>query len=203
MEFRVFASFVLLVLWFAFARKRATRKMEKDSDKFWDREAISNTTRKKSLESLEYISIPLDTLPFFNNIDSKLTTYQESLIELSKSKIVNLTGLTNTDLKITYGAPNLPELTEYDQNFTDLVVVLYNWGTRLHTLGFKKEAIKVLEFGITCHTDISGHYLLLANLYKKEGNPEKIQNLVEAAQSLNSLMKKSILRLLKEAVTSS
>lgn len=203
LEFRVFGAFVLLVLWFAFARKRMAIKIEKEKDKFWDREALSNSTRKQSLDDLAYIVIPLDTLPCLNTTDSKLREYQDLIKDFAGKKIVNLTGFTNTDLKLTYGAPNLPLLTAYDQNFTDLVRLLYAWGEKLHSLGFTKEAVTVLEFGAWCHTDISGHYKLLASLYKEEGHPEKIQNLISVAEGLNSLMKKSILQLLQDSLSTS
>lgn len=178
-------------------------KVEKEKDKFWDREALSNSTRKKSLDDLSYIVIPLNTLPYLNTADSKLSQYQELIKDFTEKKIVNLTGFTNTDLKLIYGAPNLPLLTTYDQNFTDLVRLLYTWGERLSALGFTTEAITVLEFGAQCHTDISGHYKLLANIYKKEGHPEKIQNLISIAEDLNSLMKKSILQLLQDSLKTS
>ena len=203
LEFRVFGAFVLLVLWFAFARKRMTIKIEKDKDKFWDREALSNSTRKKSLDNLPYIVIPLDTLPFLDTSDSKLSEYQELIKDFAEKKIVNLTGFTNTELKLTYGAPNLPLLTAYDQDFTDLVRLLYAWGERLYSLGFIKEAISVLEFGAWCHTDISGHYKLLASLYKEDGHPEKILDLISVAEDLNSLMRKSILQLLESSLKTS
>lgn len=203
LEFRVFGAFVLLVLWFAFARKRMAVKVAKDKDKFWDREAQSNNTRKKSLDKLSYIEIPLDTLPYLNTTDPKLSEHQEQIKDFVGKKIVNLTGFSNTDLKLIYGAPNLPSLISYDQLFTNLVRLLYAWGERLAFLGFTKEAVTVLEFGLQCHTDISGHYKLLARLYKEDSHPEKIENLISVAEDLNSLMKKSILKLLQDSLISS
>ena len=43
------------------------------------------------------------------------------LIEaLKEKKILNLSGFTNTDLKLEYGVGNLTELTDYDNNYVTL-----------------------------------------------------------------------------------
>ena len=59
-------------------------------------------------------------------------------------------------------------------------------------------AKQVLSFGIETGTDVSGNYKLLATIYKQEGKDEKIQELMDQASSLNSLMKNSILKSLKD-----
>lgn len=196
----VFTGIVLLVAWFTFARKRAFKKSKEGSDLFWKKELEANRTRKKPLDSLNYISIPLESLPLLNTTDEKLLEYQESIQSFSAKKIVNLTGISNTDLKLTYGAPNLTILTSYDQNFTALVRLLYLWGKYLYELGYLSEAAQVLEFGIECKTDISKHYRLLSEIYKMTGNTEKIKSLISAADTLNSLMKNSIVRELQKAL---
>lgn len=181
--------FIIFVLWLNYKLK----KYRKKDTSFWDREAQSNTVRKKSIDSLNYITVSEISLPFFCTNDKNIRELETRVLELSKEKIVNLTGYTNTDLKLEYGPGNLATLSDYDQNFTYLVRTLFNWASALEELGFRKEAIQVLEFGVECNTDIKAHYILLAKLYIQENTSEKISNLISVASDLKSLTKASLI----------
>ena len=88
------------------------------------------------------------------------------LIEaLKEKKILNLSGFTNTDLKLEYGVGNLTELTDYDNNYVTLSRSLARIAELLTEQGLKKEAAAFLEFGIATHTDIGKNYTLLAGYY--------------------------------------
>lgn len=181
--------FIIFILWLNYK----LRKSQKKDSSFWDREAQSNAVRKKSIDSLNYIIISENSLPFFSSNDENIRELETRVLELSKDKIVNLTGYTNTELKLEYGAGNLETLSRYDQNFTLLARTLYSWGNSLEKIGFTKEAIQVLEFGVECRTDIKAHYILLANLYIQENTLSKIDTLISVAKELNSLSKNSII----------
>lgn len=173
---------------------KAKKSSAPNYDAFWERENKANRVRKKPLDNLDYISIPITSLPIQKNTtDEELLEYQEKISALAEQKIVNLTGITNTDLKLEYGAPNLPVLTEYDQNFILLARTLNAWAHRLYDLGMVSEAKTVLEFGISCRTDVRTHYILLAKIYKEEFHPERIDTLIETAETLNSLMRQPII----------
>ncbi len=191
-------SIILLTGWFSFARKRASSLQAKKSNTFWENESNANNTRKTSLECLDYITIPLNLRDISNEFeDSFVVEYCNTLNMLSERKIVNLTGISNTDLKSSYGSANLPLLTKYDQNFTYLVQTLNNLGKRLYELGETNLSITVLEFAVSCKSDISHTYKLLSKLYIATNQPEKIKDLIQVANSLNSLMKPSILQYLE------
>lgn len=193
-----FLIIVLLVAWFAFARKRTTHYQSNNSDKFWEKESFANNTRKTSLECLEYITIPLNLIELATHSNNaSLLEYGKTLEMLSDKKIVNLTGISNTDLKLKYGSPNLPMLTQYDQNFTLLAQTLNKLGTHLYELGNTYSAILVLEFAVACKSDISSTYKLLSTLYLETGQTDKIKLLIQSAGSLNSLMKNSIIQYLE------
>lgn len=167
---------------------------------FWDRENEANSVRKKSLEHLDYISIPFDTLPMnLLKEDEKVSECLQILKELGTLKIVNFTGITNTDLKLSYGAPNINLLTEYDQNYTLLARTLQNWAEILYADGYLEEAQSILEFAVSTRTDVSKSYYLLADIYKQKGEPEKIASLIAVAGNLNSALKNVIVRTLKES----
>lgn len=122
---------------------------------------------------------------------------KEILRSLSTQKIVNLTGYTNTDLKLSYGTANITCLTEYDQNYTLLVSTLQKWAEALYRGGEKKECRQVLEYAVSVGTDVSHTYFLLADLYDEEGESDLKYSLIEKASGLSSLSSKVIVRTLQ------
>lgn len=199
MKFPIFATIAVFSAFIWYYMKSTNKKVHFDTESFWERELRANNTRKQPIDSLPYITIPLETLPFIENTDNEtLKNCQDQILFLSEQKIINLTGISNTDLKLQYGVANLTALSDYDQNCTILLRTLHNWGKELNSLGFKEDATRVLEFAIDCKTDIRGSYLLLADLYIEKQEYDKIELLIQTAESLNSLMKDSILNQLKE-----
>lgn len=193
--------FILFILFMTIRLKTNNFKEKRNSELFWEREREANLTKKQSLDSLPYIRIPLENLPLLDTDDSELLSQQNSIQKLAGEKILNLTGITNTELKLQHGAPNLDTLSKYDQNFTLLCRELYSWAQLLYSKGLITEAITVLEFGITCHTDISGHYLLLAQLYNETNNHHKLPALIETADRvLSKIMKPTIIQKLQKMV---
>ena len=65
--------------------------------------------------------------------------------------------------------------------------------TELNKSGLTDEAAAYLEFGISCHTDITQNYIMLGEYYASKGNKDKIQHLINVAESLDSLTKKNII----------
>ena len=204
MKFPFLASFILLCIFMNINMRRISRKTEEREQDFWTRESESNNVRKKSLENLDYIHIPFDLLPFGTAGDDQILQHaEEELTALKDEKIVNLTGITNTDLKLEYGTANITPLTQYDQNYTALVCALQKWGQELYDVGRYEDAASVLEFSAKTRSDITGTYRLLVDLYKtKLGLNEdeikrKIDGLIPIAKNLNSLSRNSILKLLQ------
>lgn len=202
-----FPMFFLLALvftaWLAFERLKSSKQDDERVRAFWEREREADSTRKKNLDTISYIKVPnwitLDSLSSsLPTDDEELNRCNDILNSLMSQRILNLTGMTTTDIKLEYGPANINKVDEYDQNFTLFAQTIYAYGERLHTLGFDHEAMRVLRFGIDSLSDISGNYKLLATLYIKYGQQEKISELKEAATNLNSLLKNSIIKYLDE-----
>lgn len=185
---------IILLSVLALLRNRTNRTSKKNQDSFWEKEQRANHTRKQDISGLDYIQIPLDTFPIGQFTDEKLTSLEQTLTSLSNRKILNLSGISNTDLKLQYGAANLPVLSECDANFTLLARTITAYGERLAELGHWKEAILILEFGIQCKTDLSKNYTLLGTLYRDHDDSAKIQQLVDIVQNMDLLLKDSILQ---------
>ena len=200
MKFPFLASFIVLIITITLASKRAESKRKKRTDEFWKRERQANFVRKKSLEDLEYISIPFDSFPMDIATDDEIiASCHRDLESLRDEKIVNFTGFSNTDLKLEYGTANITPLSQYDQNYTLFVRTLQTWGNRLYELGYHDEALTVLEYAIATRTDISSTYYLAASIYHEKGQDEKIKHLLFVADTLQSAMKNAIVRTLKES----
>lgn len=202
MKFTTFASFMIFVVflvWLQYEIKKHSRYDEKVQKEFWERETEANSTRKKSLEYLNYITIPINELPMKVMADNELVKeYHETIYTLSEEKIVNFTGISNTDLKLEYGVANLPLVSHYDQCYTTLVRTLQQWGQLLYKNGYQNECRQILEFAVRTGTDVSGTYRLLAQIYVENGEIENLVALKEKASTLNSAMQKPICRMLKE-----
>lgn len=190
-----FTAFIIFGLTLAHARRRSTRLQAKKRDEFWTRESNANSIRKVSLDCLDYITIPLNLLENLST-DSDFLTMIEELKVLSGKKILNLTGKSNTDLKLEYGTSNLTFLMDCDQNFTDLARLLNKIGHHLYNSGDIDNSLKYLEFAVECSTDISSTYILLKKIYIERNEAFKIEKLLNTAQSLNSLMKNPIIKAL-------
>lgn len=204
MNFIIFASILILSLVIALTLSKGKKQAAATQQDYWAREREANNTRRKSLDDLNYIKIPLEDFPMdlLNDV-AKVDDYKQIIRALSESPIVNFTGINNTELKLRYGAPNIDLLTTYDQNYTLLVRTLQQWAQALYDVGYIKEACQLLEFSVSTGTDVSSTYRLLCEIYKKQNTPEKIGSLYPIAETLNSAMQKTIVRILQEADQSS
>lgn len=197
MKFPFFASFIVFCIWLGYEIRKHRNSQAKADKDFWEKEIAANNTRRKSLDNLEYIRIPFDALPMDTmKDDPAVADYHQTLKELSASPVVNLTGISNTDLKLQYGAPNIELLSRYDQSYTLLVRTLQDLAEVLYENGHIGEACTVLEFSVSTKTDISTSYKLLIKIYKQLNTPEKIKELLPIAEALNSGTKKYILNLI-------
>lgn len=193
MRFPFLGLFIIFLSVAAFYRKRGTAQQKEATENFWNREDKANQVRRKDISNLPYINIPLEKFPIGISDDEELIDYENDLKALATKKILNLSHQSNTDLKLAYGPANLPALSEYDQNYTALLRGIVAYAGCLVKNGFETEAVPVLEFGISIDSDIRANYTLLADIYKKQGDTSKINELITRASSLDSMMKSSIL----------
>lgn len=204
MNLILFASTLALIIAIAVASSKNQKAADAMKREYWLKERAANNTRRKSLDNLPYIKLPMEIFPMELLTDiPKIEDYRQIILTLKDLPIVNFTGLTNTDLKLQYGAPNINLLTSYDQNYTLLARTLQQWAQALYDNGFWAQACQLLEFAVSTGTDVSATYRLLCKIYKEQGTPEKIKALYPTAESLNSAMKGTIVRILQESGQSS
>ena len=207
----IFLLFVILfAIWLRYeTRKNSQIEAEANSD-FAEKERQANFTRKTDITNLDYIHIPLDSLPFMGKYESVQSSYspsanisgltrseilacEKNVIALSNKKILNLGGLSNTDIKMKYGVANLQILMQYDDNFSKLSRALARWGKLLFDAGELTAAKKVLSYAISCKADIEEAFITLAKIYRQEDNELGISDLVEACDCFDELRKNNII----------
>lgn len=193
----IFCTIVLGFL-LLYERKKHSREAERREAEFWQREDKANNVRRKDITQLPYINIPYDTLPFIPDAHGEIAACQKELLAFKDSKLLNLSGLSNTDLKLMYGVANLPQLSEYDDACTAMYRVIANLGSHLSKEGYHSEAIAFLEFGIEAGSDISRNFYTLAEEYARAARYDDIKKLIERADKLNSPIKTSIVNKLNE-----
>jgi hypothetical protein len=184
---------MIFVLWLNYEIGKNNRLSNKGKDEFWNKESQANKTRKVDISNLDYISIPYDRLPMEDNPDQTINSYRDTILSHSDKKILNLSGFSNTDLKLKYGASNINLLIEYDNNYTILVAILHKWGERLYMEGYQREAIAVLEAALDCETDVHKTFELLAKIYKEQGSHYKFNLLIDRLSSSSIRSKEALL----------
>ena len=92
MNLIILASSLVFIIVLAIFNKRTARLRKRKSEEFWKREREANFVRKKSLEDLEYISIPFSSFPMdVATDDDIIASCHRDLESLRDEKIVNFT----------------------------------------------------------------------------------------------------------------
>lgn len=192
-------TFIVFIIWFRVKMKRNNSTISEADAAFWERERHANFARKRDISHQELLTVDLDALPFSQNPDEEEADLSQKVRECASAKMLNLTGYTNTDLKEQYGAGNLDELTDWDQNFMYFIRALSQWGSYLHRMKDYARAKAVMEYSVEIGSDISTVYTILGEIYAREQNWEKVDNLISLVNDSDFSLKESILKKLKLA----
>ncbi|MCM1287928.1 MAG: hypothetical protein NC240_06415 [Clostridium sp.] len=175
----------------------SNKKRTQEQQDFWSRENEANSVRRKDISTLDYVQIPIQTLPV-NTLDTLgMSKYSKELARLADEKIINLSSYTNTDLKLMYGPANLNDLTKYDLNYTALIRVLDNIGKDLISAGHEADAVTFLAYAVSIGSDITTTYTALGTIYHAKNETEQLKQLISAAEKLTSLSGAKIVSKLK------
>lgn len=179
---------------------------DKASKSFWDKEKASLEVRRKSLEPDDYILPSLDLSiqkhqEFFDGLGkSDLMRQQTYLLGLVTRPMVNFSHLSNTDLRLQYGAAALKEIEDYEDNYNNYIKTLYTLAKELMDSGEKDLASIYMEEGLRINTDIRKHYILAAKYYDSIQSYHKINELINQAEQLHLLTKNALVEELKTYV---
>lgn len=193
MTFPFLTVFIIFLIWLTIKLRRSANVSKQDMDDFWRKEMTANATVAQDISSLRYLTIPIDKFPLHFSSDSEICAIENELEELSTHKLLNLTGMTNTELKAKYGVPNFDTMSIIGEDFDRLTVLLNSYGKILIDNNMIDEAITVLEYAAGIGTDVSESYILLGNCYKAKSNDTKLEFLKSQVSESNLVLKNKIL----------
>lgn len=182
-----FIIFAILSLTLMHRIHYVKRQEAKHNSNFWQKESYADNTRKQDIAQLNYIYIPIETLPFGVDSSKDVISLEDTIRRLDSTKILNLNQYTNTELKMQYGAANLTFLWECDERYTILVRTLYQWACKLLDHGFTEEAIQIAKYSVDIGADLSGIYYMLTDYYKLLEDADALHELSMSAQALTGI----------------
>lgn len=188
---------IVFVIWFRVKMKKASKETNVKNTQFWEREEQANFARKKDISNLEYLTIDDSELMLKTAANDEEADLMQQLTDCAHRKMLNLSAYSNTDLKEQYGVVNLEELSNCDQNYLYFIRALSNWGCYLYEQDDYDRAQKVMELSLRIGSDISHVYTVLAQIYLKQGNEEKVDELIQKAELSDMPLKDSLIRKLK------
>ena len=194
MGFPILPFFLLFVVLLAIRLNYLKAKREQQENEFWERERQANITPAKDISNLRYITIPIEKFPLNFSSDEKVIEIEKELQELSTHRLLNLTGMTNTDLKLAYGVPNFETMSKIGDDFDKTCVLLNKYAESLMEAERIDDVITVLEFAVGVGTDISESYTMLAQCYKAKQMDTKLDLLKNQVEQSSLFLKDSILQ---------
>ncbi len=195
----IFGLILTFTIWFQYEKRKSSKAEADEKAAYVKRERDANLTRKQDISKLDYLTLPTSNLPLDKSNDEITNHFIETYLTYIDKKIINLSHLSNTELKEQYGLANLALLSEYDENFYSLVKLLDEWGLHLMSTDYLKEASEVLELAVSLKTEITRSYLSLASIYQKQQNHHKIVELKTSFSSLSDSPSPTVLERLDKA----
>lgn len=196
----VFIWFLIAIFIFRHHLRKNSKAQESLTNAFWEKEESSLVVRKKDLAPEDYIH-PTLTADAFRDLDyykahhiENQFRHAEYLTQLLEQPMVNFQHTTNTELRLHYGTAMITAIEAYENSFLAYTNTLFQLAKAVLEAGDHAFALLLLEEGIQVGTDNRGHFLLLAKIYKDNGEKEKLAQLLQKAKSLQSLTKEALLR---------
>ena len=179
--------FIIFILVLTYHIKKNDAAQAKVQEEFWEKERRSNAVRKQDISKLDYITIPFEKIP------QKLhTPTEEAFFAFGDKQMLNLTGISNTDLKLQYGTANLEVLSKCDTNFSDMIALLPEYTLELLEAGQEASAKDLLEFAISHNADSRKIYRQLADIYRSHQDTASLEKLQEASKALPELTRLAV-----------
>ncbi len=194
MKLPIFTSFLLFVILLQFLLKRTEKKSERKDSAYWQREKEAQNTPARPIEDLLYVKLPETLLPECLPDNPEAAECREALLNLSREKVINLQGMSNTDIRLTYGTRNYEILAEADTRYIIMIRSLSKLAEIYDNSGLRSEAKKLLEFGLKIGSDVRLNYTLLGKIYLEEGDLTAFSALVKQAEGITTLSRTPILK---------
>ena len=139
--------FLIFLLWFTYERIKADRHSSYTNEDYWERERRASFSPSAVIDNLPYLSIDESIIPASGPNDSEeLTAVLNELRSLKNEKMIDLSDMTNTDLKIKYGTANFTILAKADADFSLFISDCEKAADLLSNAGRTEEAYRLLDY---------------------------------------------------------
>lgn len=197
MKFLLLPSITILILVLNHNIRKNKSKDEHSVKAYLSREDAANNTRRKDLSNLPYIEVPFNTLPLDITLNDEkkqlqISQYIKEIRSLSEKQMLNLIGVSNTELKEQYGPANLELLTMYDMNYSRYIRNLHLLAECMYP-EYPEKAVEVWEYCLSIGTDISGTFSSLARHYVDSQDREHFMKLYDCIPDKSTISGKTIL----------
>lgn len=196
MKFLLLPSITILILVLNHNIRKNKNKDPQSVNSYLSREDAANSTRRKDISDLPYIEVPLNTLPLDITLNDEkkqlqILQYIKEIRALADKKMLNLIGVSNTELKERYGPANLELLTMYDMNYARYIRNLHLLAECIYS-EYPEKAVEIWEYCLSIGTDISGTYSSLAKYYVDKQDNEHFMKLYDYIPDKNTISGKTI-----------
>jgi len=197
----LFLGILLVILFVIRGRMNyANRNYGSKVGEFLEAEREANEARRRDIpEELFYrpdvsaFSLPRVALGGSEDAADKL---RESILALAKTPMLRFgPGMTNRELKLTYGAANIDFIAECEENFNDFVNRLHEYSAALYAAGMLDDAETNMLECVRAGTGAAAPYRLIADVCAEKRDAEGFESLREAAEDadMEMLIKNRIL----------
>lgn len=195
----IFGCILILVFLIRYYSSKQTKLQKESANEFRKRELEAMTTRKKDISGLPYLTANSSKLPVLPDpSDEEAAVRLAELKAMDGKQLLNLSEISNTDLKLTYGAANFPVLSACDADYMVYTRNLYQLGHQLHATGHDTEALQVLDYALELRTDIGNTYRLLGDIYAARQDDFSLSKIMQQAEeNLPELVRTPVLTYLQ------
>lgn len=198
MKFPIFTSIILFVIILQINLRRSNKREALLEKEYWDKEKAAFSAPRKDISDLNYIKMP-ENLPLDFPLEGhKPGELRKRIKNLSKHRILNLYGMSNTDIRLTYGALNFEALSMADTRYLIFIRSLGELAGVYYDNGHIEEARTLLEYAISIDSDVKNTYVLLTKIYKAAGENEKAAALKTKAENIRTLSRDGVVAALNE-----
>ena len=149
---------LIFVFWLGYELRKSNRKSSSSSEAFWQQEHDAFLTPRKSIEDVAFVTVPAEVIPdeildADTDILREINLLSDRMRSLADCQIADLSGYTNTELRLKYGAPNFTMLSNADNCFSDLTVTVSKLLPLLIEAGMAGSAEKLCRFALSSGLD--------------------------------------------------
>ncbi len=200
----IFGCTLILVFLIRYHSNKQDHVQKKSANEFRLHELEALTARKQDISGLPYLTADSRRLPVITTPDEECTERLAKLRSMDGRQLLNLSNISNTDLRLTYGAANFPFLSACDADYMTYTQELYRLALNLHETSQDDAALQTLEYALELHTDIGNTYRLLGEFYSARQDTAALEKLTaQAEQNLEDAVKPSVLSFLADLTAES